>query len=57
MIAWSGYFNSYIKMFSYLNDNVWEFCLCDENGNEKSKPMYAKTKASHFKWKKIEGNN
>lgn len=56
-IAYSGFFNSYIKMVKYYDDSIWYFKLCDEKGNTRGNTMLAKSNIKEFKWESIKNIN
>jgi len=49
-VAWSNYFDSFIKIHRKITNSVWWFVLCDVKGNQKGVPMRARAKISDFTW-------
>lgn len=57
-IAWSKFFNSYIKAIVVVSDKKWSFQTCDEKGTARGSIFWAKAKHSDFDWNTIkEGND
>ena len=52
-IAYSRFFNSYIKCTRYVSDKKWFFKLCDAEGNTRGQELRAKTKFSFFDWNEL----
>ena len=54
-IAWSNYFNSYIKCTHYESDNNWFFVKCNKNGKKRFfASLYQNSENyNHFDWQEV----
>lgn len=54
-VAYSKYFNSYIRCVSYKDSTNWTFVLCDADGRQKPNTFVMKAQSYYtmFDWKEV----